>query len=57
VNTKVVHSLKVYVDVQNAFIITGFKGVDPELQAASIKGGPAPYPMIRTFSFGVKAGF
>jgi hypothetical protein len=43
--------------VQNAFIITGFKGVDPELQAASIKGGPAPYPMIRTYSFGVKAGF
>lgn len=50
-------SLRVYADVQNAFIITGFKGLDPELQASSTKGGPAPYPMIRTFSIGVKANF
>ncbi|MCB9282732.1 MAG: SusC/RagA family TonB-linked outer membrane protein [Lewinellaceae bacterium] len=55
--TKYVSQLRIFVDVQNAFIITGFKGVDPEIQAAAIKGGPAPYPMARTYSFGVKANF
>jgi len=52
-----VKQLRLFVDVQNAFTITGFEGVDPEIDAAAIKGGPAPYPMARTFSFGVKAGF
>jgi hypothetical protein len=47
----------VYVDVQNPFIITNYKIADPEVQAQSVKGGPAPYPMARTFSLGVKAGF
>lgn len=54
---KVVRNLRVYVDVQNAFIITNYKIADPEVQAAGVKGGPAPYPMARTFSFGVRAGF
>lgn len=55
--SKYVRNLRVYADVQNAFIITDFEGADPEVQAASIKGGPAPYPMARTFSLGVKAAF
>ncbi len=55
--SKYVKSLRVYADVQNAFIITSFKTIDPEIQAASIKGGPAPYPMARTYSLGVKASF
>ncbi|HSC55256.1 MAG TPA: SusC/RagA family TonB-linked outer membrane protein [Phnomibacter sp.] len=54
---KVVKNLRIYVDVQNAFIITDYKIADPEVQAAGVKGGPAPYPMARTFSIGVKAGF
>lgn len=54
---KVMSSLRVYADVQNAFILTGFDGVDPEIQAASIKGGPAPYPMARTVSLGLRASF
>jgi TonB-linked SusC/RagA family outer membrane protein len=52
-----VRNLRIYVDVQNPFIITNYKIADPEVQAAGVKGGPAPYPMARTFSFGVKAGF
>lgn len=52
-----IKSLRVFADVQNAFILTGFKGVDPEIQASSIKGGPAPYPMVRTVSLGLKANF
>ena len=55
--SKYVNQLRVYLDVQNAFIITNFPGVDPEIQAASIKVGPAPYPMTRTFSLGAKANF
>ncbi len=54
---KYIKSLRVYGDVQNAFTITKFQGVDPELQASSVKGGPAPYPMARTISLGVKANF
>ena len=50
-------SLRVFTDIQNAFIITDFKGVDPELQTVSVGGGPAPYPMARTISLGVKANF
>lgn len=54
---KYVKSLRVFGDLQNAFIITSFKGVDPEIQVTSVKGGPAPYPMARTLSFGLRAGF
>ncbi|TDH19965.1 SusC/RagA family TonB-linked outer membrane protein [Segetibacter sp. 3557_3] len=52
-----VSNLRVYADVQNAFIITDFKYVDPEVSVASVKGGPAPYPMARTFSIGLRANF
>jgi TonB-linked SusC/RagA family outer membrane protein len=53
----VVKGLRVYLDVQNAFLITDYKGADPEVLAPAVKGGPAPYPMARTFSFGVSANF
>ncbi|MGV3604425.1 MAG: SusC/RagA family TonB-linked outer membrane protein [Dyadobacter fermentans] len=55
--SKYVRSVRVFADLQNAFILTGFKGVDPEIQANSIKGGPAPYPMVRTLSLGLRANF
>ncbi len=55
--TRVVKSLRVFADVQNAFILTAFKGVDPELSVGSVKGGPAPYPVARTFTLGLRAGF
>ncbi|MBC7889410.1 MAG: SusC/RagA family TonB-linked outer membrane protein, partial [Ferruginibacter sp.] len=50
-------NLRVYADVQNPFIITNYKIGDPEVQAAGVKGGPAPYPMATTYSFGVKTNF
>ncbi len=55
--TRYVNNLRLYVDVQNAFIITDFKYVDPEVSVASVKGGPAPYPMARTYSLGFRANF
>jgi TonB-dependent starch-binding outer membrane protein SusC len=55
--TRYVSNLRLYVDVQNAFIITNFKYVDPEITVTGVKGGPAPYPMARTYSLGVRANF
>jgi TonB-linked SusC/RagA family outer membrane protein len=55
--TRYISNLRLYVDVQNAFIITDFKYVDPEISVATVKGGPAPYPMARTYSLGVRANF
>ncbi|SEO94912.1 TonB-linked outer membrane protein, SusC/RagA family [Mucilaginibacter gossypiicola] len=54
---KFTKSVRVFADAQNLFIITKYKGVDPEVSYASVKGGYAPYPMFRTFSFGLRAGF
>lgn len=55
---KFAKSLRIFADVQNAFIVTKFKGGDPEVYYSGYsKGGYAPYPMARTFSFGVRAGF
>ncbi len=52
---KIFKNLRVYTDVQNPFIITQYKIADPEVQAVGVKGGPAPYPMATTYSFGIKA--
>ncbi|MBS1666979.1 MAG: SusC/RagA family TonB-linked outer membrane protein [Bacteroidetes bacterium] len=50
-------SLRLYFDAQNPFIVTNYKIADPEVQAVNVKGGPAPYPMTRIFSFGINAHF
>jgi TonB-dependent starch-binding outer membrane protein SusC len=55
--TKYFKSLRVYFDLQNAFIITKYPIGDPELLNVAVKGGGAPYPMARTFSLGFQAGF
>jgi hypothetical protein len=54
---KFFNKLRVYADIQNSFILTDYKGGDPEVLSAAIKGGPAPYPMARTFSVGVNINF
>ncbi|MEI6948091.1 TonB-dependent receptor [Paraflavisolibacter sp. H34] len=55
-----VKSLRVYASVNNAFVITKYSGIDPEIN----QGGIAPgidannfYPRTRTFLFGVNASF
>jgi TonB-dependent starch-binding outer membrane protein SusC len=50
-------SIRIYTDVQNPFIITNYKIMDPEVQYVSVKGGSAPYPMSRTYSFGINLNF
>jgi len=55
-----VKTLRLYASVNNLFVITGFKGVDPEVN----QGGIAPgidynnfYPKTRTFLFGANVSF
>lgn len=55
--SKYVRNLRLFLDLQNPFIITNYKIADPEIQAEARKGGPAPYPMATTYSIGFKAGF
>ncbi len=59
---KYVRGLKVFFDLQNAFILTSYKGIDPEVyesqtNGGGVKGGPGNYPMARTFSLGLKVNF
>ncbi len=57
---KNIKRVRVYASVNNLFVITGYKGIDPEIN----QGGTAPgvdannfYPKTRTFLFGVSASF
>lgn len=53
-----IQSIRIYADAQNPFTFTGFDNFDPEVTTGgSYKGGKAEYPMIRTFSMGVKVQF
>ncbi|MGL4292026.1 MAG: SusC/RagA family TonB-linked outer membrane protein [Bacteroidales bacterium] len=57
---KYVKNIRVYCDVQNPFVITKYKGFDPEIYTG---GGGASgesrgeYPQVRTFSLGAKLNF
>jgi TonB-dependent starch-binding outer membrane protein SusC len=51
-----IRSLRLYIAANNLFVLTGYKGIDPEVN----QGGLAPgvdannfYPKTRTFLFGV----
>ncbi len=48
---KVISGLRVYVDVQNAFTITKYPGLDPELDQGNF------YPLTKGVVFGVNASF
>jgi len=57
---KGVNSLRLYTTANNLFVITGYKGIDPEIN----QGGIAPgvdtnnfYPKTRTFLFGLNVSF
>ncbi|MBI1343104.1 MAG: SusC/RagA family TonB-linked outer membrane protein [Terrimonas sp.] len=58
--SKYVQSVRVYTSVNNLFVITKYKGIDPEIN----QGGAAPgvdynnfYPKTRTILFGVNVSF
>ncbi len=53
-----VPNLRLYFDAQNPFIITKYKGGDPEINFPKPRvSAAAPYPMTSTFSVGVNASF
>jgi len=58
--------LRVYAQGVNLFTITGYSGLDPELQPQNVTSGTADramgidygnYPVVRQFIFGVNVGF
>lgn len=55
-----INNLRLYTTANNLFVITGYKGIDPEIN----QGGTAPgvdtnnfYPKTRTFLFGLNVSF
>ncbi|MFL9843577.1 SusC/RagA family TonB-linked outer membrane protein [Flavobacterium rhizosphaerae] len=59
-NTKAINSLRFYGSVNNAFIITGYKGIDPEVSTSGLDPGVdrrEKFPTIRTFAIGLSAQF
>jgi TonB-linked SusC/RagA family outer membrane protein len=62
INKKYINRLRLYISVQQAFVITGYQGFNPETsdQGNSINGlklghDVTTYPVPRTFSFGINA--
>ncbi|WP_281756177.1 SusC/RagA family TonB-linked outer membrane protein [Neptunitalea chrysea] len=56
----VISSLRLYVSVNNALIITGYKGMDPEVNTSGLSPGidyRQKFPTVRTFTLGVQANF
>ncbi len=57
--------LRVYLAVDNLFVITDYQGLDPEVNTFAIEGGQVAtlgvdytnYPRARTFSIGLNVGF
>ncbi|WP_202913719.1 SusC/RagA family TonB-linked outer membrane protein [Pararcticibacter amylolyticus] len=57
---KHIKSLRLYTSVLNALVITGYKGVDPEVNAEALNPGydnRDQYPSIRSFTFGAGIKF
>lgn len=58
--TPLIKNLRIYSTVNNVFIITGYKGLDPEVYMGGITPGiddALYYPKTRTFMFGLNVDF
>ena len=58
--SKYLHSARVYVSTLNTFVITGYKGIDPEVNRLGLAPGADDrdkYPSVRTFTVGVNMSF
>lgn len=59
-HTQSVKSIRLYVSANNLFVITKYRGVDPEMNIGGLTPGIDNnnfYPKTRTFIFGVNASF
>lgn len=57
---KYISAARIYTSVLNAFIITGYKGIDPETGTGGLSPGNDyrdKYPTARTFNFGIDVTF
>ena len=52
----IVKSMRWYVQGQNLFVWTKYKGIDPE-NTSELGIDNASVPQLRTFTFGVNVGF
>ena len=53
-------SIRLYSTVMNVLKITGYKGIDPEVNTSGLNPGVdsrSRYPTITSFTFGVQAQF
>ena len=58
--TETIKSLRVYGSVNNAFTITGYKGINPEVRTSGLSPGidrREQFPTVRTFTLGLSARF
>lgn len=58
--SKYLHAARVYVSTLNTFVITGYKGIDPEVNRLGLAPGNDErdkYPSVRTFTVGVNMSF
>lgn len=62
VKGKIIRGARVFASVQNAYIFTGYKGMNPEASSNGLNGTGqgadfSPYPVPRVVSLGVNANF
>ncbi|WP_090467629.1 SusC/RagA family TonB-linked outer membrane protein [Mucilaginibacter sp. OK268] len=58
--SKYIHAPRIYVSTLNTFVITGYKGIDPEVSRSGLDPGNDnrdKYPTTRTFTLGLSANF
>ena len=59
-NTEIIKSLRVYGSVNNAFTLTGYNGIDPEVNTSGLNPGidrREKFPTVTTFTLGLSARF
>src|SRR5690606_29712064 len=55
-----IKSMRLYASSMNTFIVTGYSGLDPEVNRMGLNPGlddRDKYPTVRTFTFGVNMSF
>ena len=59
-DNKYIRNLRLYGNVTNLATITGYKGLNPDVNVTGLEAGiekRGMYPFTRTFTFGVNLGF
>lgn len=60
IRSRYIHGARVYASTLNTFVITGYKGIDPEVNRIGLAPGNDErdkYPSARTFTIGVNMNF